>query len=160
MGVKASASARAARLAADLESTAAALLAVLDGVDGQRWMAVPEPAAWSIGKEAVHVVEATAYHQWIVRLTIGEKVSSRRPAIERQELTTELTPAQVVDLIRQRTAEGAALVRSLTDDQLDLPTRPPRARDSALAATIEHVLIAHYGGHRGEIERKLRDATD
>ena len=122
-------------------------------------MAVPAPGVWSIGKDAAHVAEAAAYHQWIVRLTIGEKVSSRRPAIERQELTTELTPIQAVDLLRQRTAAGAALIRSLSDDQLDLPTRPPRARASLLAETIEHVLIGHYDVHRREIERKLRDAT-
>jgi len=160
MGDHAAASARAMKLGADLDAVAAALIAVLEGVDAERWAAIPEPAVWSIGKEAAHVAEATAYHQWIVRLTIGEKVSSQRPAIERKELTTEFSPTQAVDLIRQLTAKGAALIRSLTDDQLELPTRPPRARASVLVETIEQVLIAHYDGHRREIEQKLRDARD
>ncbi len=55
-----------------------------------------------------------------------------------------------------RTLEGAGLIASLTDDQLTLPTRPPRAQGEALAGTIERVLIRHYDAHRREIERKLR----
>jgi hypothetical protein len=50
-----------------------------------------------------------------------------------------------------------ALVRGLADDQLDLPTRPPRARSGRLAETIELVLIGHYHGHRREIETKLEE---
>jgi hypothetical protein len=114
---------------------------------------------WSVGKDAAHVAEAAAYHQWIVRLTIGQNVSWRRPIIERQELTTTMTAQQALDLIRQRTEEGAALISSLSDEQLDLPTRPPRARGQALADTIELVLIGHYDVHRRDIERKLRDGT-
>jgi hypothetical protein len=160
MPVQSAASARVRKLVTDLDAAATALIAVLEGVDVQRWMLVPAPGAWSIGKEAAHVAEAAAYHQWIVRLTIGEKVSTRRPAIERQELTTALMPKQAIDLVRQRTAEGGALIQSLSDDQLDLPTRPPRPRASQLGETIEHVLIGHYDVHRREIERKLRNATD
>ena len=91
-----------------------------------------------------------------MRLTIGEKVSSRRPSIERMRMTSELSPAQAVALIRERTDDGLRLLRSLTDEQLDLPPRPPRARGMRLAGLIEQVLIDHYDGHRQEIESKLR----
>ena len=160
MSVESAASARATKLAADLDAASEALIAILEGVDDQRWMVVPAPAVWSIGKDAAHVAVATSYHQGIVRLTIGVRVPSRRPVLERQELTTPWTPKQAIDLVRQRTTEGAALIRRLSDDQLDLPTRPPRARGAALAETIEKVLIGHYDVHRRVIERKLRDATD
>jgi hypothetical protein len=52
--------------------------------------------------------------------------------------------------------EGASLILDLTHEQLDLPTRPPRARGQLLGETIERVLIGHYDTHRAEIEAKLR----
>ena len=152
-------SVRAAKLEADLHAAAATLISVVQRIEPERWTHVPGPSVWSVGKDAAHVAEAAVYHQWIVRLTFGQKVSSRRPVIERHELTTTMTTQQVVDLIQRRTEEGAALISSLGDDQLALPTRPPRARAQALADTIELVLIGHYDTHRRDIERKLRDGS-
>jgi uncharacterized damage-inducible protein DinB len=127
MKAKASSS-RAATLAADLNAAAASLVSVVQRIEPEWWTHVPGASVWSVGKDAAHVAEAAVYHQWIVRLTIGQKVSSRRPGIERQELATTMTADEVVDLIRQRTAEGVALISSLSDAQLALPTRPPRAQ--------------------------------
>jgi len=148
-------------LASRVNDAAARLLAAVESVDGELWSRVPEPGAWSIGREAEHVAEAGGYHQWIVRLTIGEKVSTRRPVLERQALTPEHSVAEVVAMIRDRTDEAARLIRSLSHEQLDLPTRPPRANGQLLAETIERVLIGHYDAHRMEIERKCqgREAT-
>jgi hypothetical protein len=56
----------------------------------------------------------------------------------------------------QRTDEGAFLVRGLTDEQIDLPTRPPQPRAHSLADTIERVVIGHAHTPRTEIEAKLR----
>jgi hypothetical protein len=148
-------SARAVKLEADLHAASRALISLVGLIDPERWSRVLDPSVWSIGKDAMHVAEAAVYHQWIVRLTIGEKVSSRRPAIERRELTTPMTAQQAIDLIRLRTDEGGALIAGLTDEQLNLRTRPPRARGQALADTIELVLIGHYQAHGGDIERKL-----
>ena len=150
---------RATKLEADLQAAAAELISVVERVEPERWMRVPGSSVWSIGKDAAHVAEAATYHQWIVRLTIGHKVSARRPVIERQQLTTTLTASQAVDLIRERTRDSAALIASLSDEQLALPTRPPRARGQALADTIERVLIGHYQAHRRDIEQKLRQGA-
>ena len=147
---------RAATLAARLDEAAAALIAVIEHIQPDRWRHVPAPGVWAIGKDAEHVIEAAGYHQWIVRLTIGQKVSSRRPVLERKRLITDLSPQQAVVQLRRRTDEGAELILGLTDEQLNLPTRPPRARSQALAETIELVLIGHYGAHRGDIEAKGR----
>jgi hypothetical protein len=62
----------------------------------------------------------------------------------------------VVDLLRRRTEECAILVAELTDQQLDLPPRPPRARLHTLAELIDSVLIGHYRSHTQDIESKLR----
>jgi hypothetical protein len=147
---------RAATLAARLDASAAALIAVIADIEPDRWQHIPAPGVWAIGKDAEHVIEATGYHQWIVRLTIGQKVSARRPVLERKQLTTDLSPAQAVELLRRRTDEGTDLLLALTDEQLNLPTRPARARSQALAKTIELVLIGHYDTHRHDIEAKSR----
>jgi hypothetical protein len=103
-----------------------------------------------------HVIEAAGYHQWIVRLTIGQKVPSRRPVLERRQLTTDLSPQLAVALLRRRSDEGIELLLGLTVEQLNLPTRPTRAGSQALAETIERVLIGHYDAHRSDIEAKTR----
>ena len=118
---------RAATLAARLEEAATALIAVIAHTEPNRWRHIPAPGVWAIGKDAEHVIEAAGYHQWIVRLTTGQKVSSRRPALERKRLTTDLSPQEAVALLRRRAEEGAELILGLTDEQLNLPTRPPRA---------------------------------
>jgi uncharacterized damage-inducible protein DinB len=149
---------RSTTLAARLRDASAALITVVDTVDEDRWRDVPELGVWSVGKDVEHVAEAAVYHQWIVRLTIGQKVSSRRPPIEREQLTTVLSPREAVELLRQRTNEGVRLLLELPEEQLDLPTRPPRANAEPLGVTIERVLIGHYDTHRAAIETKLRRA--
>ena len=145
----------AARLVERLDEAADVLIALIEPIDDCHWRHIAIPGVWSIGKDAEHVADAAVYHQWIVRLTIGQTVSSRRPTLERKELTTRLAPHEAVELLRQRTDEGARLIADLTDVQLSLPTRPPRAGRELLAGTIERVLIRHYDGHRAEIEAKL-----
>ena len=150
------ASTRATVLASDLESASEAVVEILENVPPDRWTHVPGPGVWSVGKDAEHMSEAAAYHQWIIRRTIGQPVASRRPRLERIRLTTDLSPREAIDLLRQRTVEGAKLIRALTDEQLDLPTRPARARAQNLAGTIERVLVGHYRSHLDDIAAKLR----
>ena len=66
-------SASATELGAHLRTAAAALMSVLERIEPERWMLVPGPSVWSVGKDAEHVAEAALYHQWIVRLTIGRE---------------------------------------------------------------------------------------
>jgi hypothetical protein len=153
-------SARAAALASRLREAGASLIAIVAQIEPARWSEVSAPGAWSVGKEAEHVAEGALYHQWIVRLTVGQTVQSRRPGIERTQLVTRRTPLEVAELLGRRTEEGASLVAVLTDAQLALPTRPPRARARDLADTIERVMIGHYHAHRDQIDSKLREPGD
>ena len=97
---------RATTLAARLDEAAAALISVVANIEPDRWRRIPAPGVWSIGKDAEHVIEAAGYHEWIVRLTIGQRVPSRRPVLERRQLTTDLSPQQAVALLRRRSDEG------------------------------------------------------
>jgi hypothetical protein len=110
---------------------------------------------WSISKDAEHVADAAVLHQWSVRLTIGERVRSRKPTIERTVMVSPHSRPEALALIRGRTTDGLRLIRGLTEAQLDLPTRPRRASDERLATTIQRVLIGHYDTHRRDIEAKL-----
>lgn len=147
---------RAEALAERLRRATDALVAVIQLIDADRWAALPGPGAWTIGKDVEHVAEAAVMHQWIVRRTIGDRVSSRRPPIEREVPTTALSPVGAVALLHRRADEGCELLLRLTDAQLDLATRPPRADGQRLGETIERVLIGHIDAHRAQIEAKLR----
>jgi uncharacterized damage-inducible protein DinB len=148
-------SARATALADRLREAAASAIAVVEHIEPERWVRVPAPGVWSVGKDAEHAAEGAARHQWIVRLTIGERVSSSPPAVERKQLFSALSPRDAADLLRQRADAGVRLVEGLTDAQLDLPKRPPGTRQQSLAETIEGALIGHLHHHRDEIEAKL-----
>jgi DinB superfamily len=142
-------------LVAQLRDASDALIAIVERIDLERWRHVSKPGVWSPGKDAEHVADGAAYHQWLVRLSLGQPVPAR-PRIERQRLTAELSQDEVVDLLRRRTEDSANLVRGLSEEQLNLPARPPRARPRTLAQMIEGVLIGHYHAHRQDIESKLR----
>ena len=144
-----------ARLAAELRAACEALVGCLEAIDPARWSLISDASTWSIGKDAEHVAEAAGYHLWIVRRTIGQRVASQRPRLERSHLTTPLTIPEAVGRLRARTEEGRALIEALGPAELSLPTRPARAGDETLGVTIERVLIGHYGTHQRDIERKL-----
>jgi hypothetical protein len=146
---------RAAILAEQLRQASEALISLVGSIAPERWGSVPEPGVWSPGKDAEHVADGAGYHQWIVRLSLGQRVPSR-PRIERAQLTSQRCQQDVVDLLRQRTNDSVALIGGLSDEQLDLPVRPLRARSLTLAAMIENVLIGHYEVHHTQIEAKLR----
>jgi hypothetical protein len=148
-------STRAAQLAADLDAAAEALISLLEQIPAERWARVPAPGVWSPGKDAEHVADGNVLHQWVVRLTIGQAKASARPRIEREQLTSTLSPAEVIELVRGTLGEAATLVHGLTDAQLDLVARPPKAGAPSLAQTVQGLMIDHVDHHRREIEAKL-----
>ena len=131
-----------------------ALIEVVEQIEPGRWTHVPKPGVWSVGKDAEHVADGAAYHQWIVRRTLGARAGPR-PGIERELLTARRSQREVVALLRQRTDAAVELLHGLTEEQLDRPPRPARARLHTLAELIKGVLIGHYHVHRREIESKL-----
>ena len=149
-------STRAAALAARLGEASAAFVTVIESIPVDRWAHVPAPGVWSPGKEAEHVAEALGYHQWIVQRTVGARVSSRRPSLERKQMTSDLSPAGAADRVRAQTEVAVGFLRRLTDRQLDLAPKPTRAAIATLAGVIEEILISHVDSHRASIAEKLR----
>jgi DinB family protein len=151
MCAREAASPRAAALAAELRAAAAALIALVERIEPERWSEVRAPGTWSPGKDAEHVADAMAMHMWHVCHALGKR-QSRPPAIERARLTAVRSQAEVASLLRTCAASGAELIEQLTDAQLDLVARPPKT----VAEIIARPLIGHIGIHQHEIELKLR----
>lgn len=62
---------------------------------------------------------------------------------------------EALDLVKRRSAAGVELIEGLTDAQLGLETRPPRAQGAGPTVTIERVLTGRYDAQRVEIEANL-----
>jgi hypothetical protein len=148
-------SARGAKLAAQLRAAAEALVSLISNIDDGEWTTVAQSGVWSPSKDAEHVADATLYHQWMVRLSLGERVGSRRPQLERAQRTGRWSRAEIIDVIRSRAEENAEFIASLSEAQLELPPRPPRARLRTVAELIEAVMIRHVDSHRQDIAAKL-----
>ena len=132
---------RAIALADRLIEARESLISVLERIDPHDWLRVPAPGVWSPGKDAEHVADGNILHQWVVRLTAGQAKVSARPRIEREQLTSTRSPAEVIGFVRDTLGEAATLVRGLTDDQLDLVTKPPKAGAPLLATTVQRLMI-------------------
>ena len=144
------ASQRAAHLIEQLHDASDTLLGLIQRITDTQWPHVATPGEWSPGKEAEHVAEGNALHQWVVRSTLRQQAGTR-PVVERARLTAQLAQPELIKLLRQRAQESSSLVEPLTDEQLALP-----CRTRTLDEFIERVLIGHYWTHQAAIERKIR----
>jgi DinB superfamily len=142
---------RAAALVEQLRTAADAFIAFIDQIPADRWSRVDVPDVWSPAKDAEHVAEGNALHQWVVRAALRQQ-PEQRPVLDRARMTAQAAQREVVALLRERTRESIRLIGALTDEQLRLPCRPPRTVEEF----VKRVLIGHYGTHHAEIERKLR----
>jgi hypothetical protein len=149
---------RATALARQVREAAAELIQTVRQVDDTYWERVDEEGVWSPGKDAEHVTQGAAYHQWLVRTSALGETSERTARTERDIMVAVLSRAEVLDLLQQRTDQSALLVESLSDEQLQLPapTLGPDGPPRTVAQMIEGQMIRHYHEHRENIEAKLR----
>ena len=139
---------RAVALVEQLRDASEALIAVIERIEPERWVHVPAAGVWSPSKDAEHVAEGAAYHQWIVRLSLGQRVGAR-PGIERGLVIAQRSQREVVDLPRRTTEEGALLVGGLSDQQLDLPA--PATSSAAASLALTRVQMAGQEGKLGSV---------
>jgi hypothetical protein len=144
------ASPHAAYLVEQLQDASNALIGVAERIPAQRWAGIAAPGEWSPGKDAEHVAEGNALHQWVVRSTLRQR-PGKRPVVERKRLTAGLAQPEVIGLLEQRAQESRNLLEALTDEQIALP-----CRGRTLGEFIERVLVGHYRIHEAAIEHKLR----
>jgi DinB family protein len=148
---------RATALANQVRAACAALMQTVRQVDDAAWTRVPEDGVWSPSKDAEHVTEGAAYHQWLVRTTALGDTAERSARTEREIMVAVFSKGEVLDRLQQRTDQSAVLVESLSDAQLDLPapTFGPDGPPRTVAQLIEGQMIRHYHEHRENIEAKV-----
>jgi hypothetical protein len=66
----------------------------------------------------------------------------------------DVSKGEVLQILRETKPRVAEAVRSIPDDQLDIPRQTPVGPMSA-AQRIERVLIGHMKGHQGSIEATI-----
>jgi len=137
-----------------LHAASDALIAQVERIPAADWPHVSTPGEWSPGKDAEHVADGNALHQWVVRSALRQR-AGKRPAVERQRMTAAVSQLEVARLLKERVDESARLIESLTDEQLDLP-----CRTSTVGEFVERALIGHITTHHTEIARKLERRTD
>jgi hypothetical protein len=149
---------RATALANQVREAGAALIQNVGQVDDAHWGRVVEEGVWSPGKDAEHVTQGAAYHQWLVRTSALGDTSARSASTQRDIMVALLSKSEVLDALQQRTDQSASLVASLSDAQLELPapTMGPDGPPRTVQQMIEGQMIRHYHEHRENIKAKLR----
>jgi DinB superfamily len=149
---------RATVLANEVREAGTRLMQTVRQVDDAAWTRVAEDGVWSPGKDAEHVTQGAAYHQWLVRTTALGDTSPRSASTRRDIMVAVMPKDDILRLLEQRTEQSALLVESLSDEQLRMPAPtfgpdgPPRTVDQM----IKGQMIRHYHEHRENIEAKLR----
>ena len=146
---------RARALAAGFLAAAEALAAVIEGVAAERWDRVRKPGEWSPGKDAEHAADAAAMHLARMQTALGI-AHAEPPRIERAQLTTPRSRAEIAGALRATANAGAKLIEGLSDAQLDLPADSARRPPRTVADVIARPLTRHLAAHQAEIEMKLR----
>jgi DinB family protein len=126
-------------------------IALVERVPEAMWDASARSGEWSPGKDAEHVAEGNALHQWVVHTALGQK-RLRKPIVERVRLVAGTSQPDMLELLRQRKNESVALIQGLEDADLARPGRSTRS----VGEVIQSAMIGHVSTHRGEILRKLR----
>jgi uncharacterized damage-inducible protein DinB len=147
---------RAETLAQRFEQANNDLIAAVDGLSDSQWQALNKDAGWSVGVTAHHVavshpavaglVQAIGSGQPLPPITLD--MLNQGNAQHARE-SAGCTKQETLDLLRANGAAAAAVVRGLSDDQLDRTGTMPAFGDAPISAqqVIERILIGHPGMH-------------
>ena len=144
---------RAEDLAARFEQANEALIATIEQSAEEQWRQPCPDEHWSVGVLAHHVAED---HEllagFVQQLANGEPLPALTMAqvdamnAERAQQCAGCTKEETLELLRRNGAAAAALVRSLSDEQL-ARTGTFFGQTMSTAQLIERVLIGHIAEH-------------
>jgi hypothetical protein len=153
-------SARAEALAKQFESKAAELAAVIEKLSDADWKKVTAAEKWSVGVTAHHVagahepisniVKTVASGQSLPNFTMDMLNASNA---QHAKDFANCTKAETLDLHRRGVTKASAVVRGLSDAELD-KTGTVLAGMPAMSAqqAIEAILVNHIQEHMGSIQ--------
>jgi hypothetical protein len=152
-------STRAETLATEFEARAAELTAVIEGSTDGDWKKVTAAEKWTVGVAAHHVAGGHEQIAGLVRtVASGQSVPNLTMAMIDEANARHArehagcTRAETLELHKRGAAAAAALIRGLSDAELDrtgtvLTGMPPMSAEQA----IRRVLIGHVSGHLASI---------
>lgn len=154
---------RSAALAQQFEAKAEEAMATLDRLTEADWQKVTAAEKWPVGVTAHHL--AGAYEpisEMIVAVVTGQAHGAFTMAMldemnaQHARDFADCTKAETTDLLRKGAATAAAVVRGLSDDQLDrsgtvLVDAPPMTAEQL----IVNGLILHTDEHFGSIRKTV-----
>jgi len=153
-------SARAEELARRFEQTHQEMIAAVEGCSDAQWRATCPDEGWSVAVTSHHVARAVPGHVERIRrvadgqpLNLGSWDTVHANNARRAEQYADVARDEVLAMLRGEGPAAAALVRGLSDDQLDR-TGVNRDNQTITAAQIvEQSLIGHITSHLSSIRR-------
>jgi hypothetical protein len=152
-------SARAEALAAQFEALNEKFIDAVDSMSEAQWQARCESEGWTAGVTAHHAAGAYGPVSGLVQsIATGQPLPPLTPEMIDQrnarhaEQSARCTREETVELLRSGGASGAAIVRSLSDEQLG---RSAVVFGTTITAeqAIQNILIGHPQGHLASIEQ-------
>jgi len=155
--------ARAESLAKQFEAKAAEMTGVIKGLSDADWKKTTEAEKWSVGVTAHHVAGGHAGILGIVKtLAAGQSIPNFTMDMLHEMNATHAkeqagcTKAETLALHEKGAAAAAAVVRGLSDAELDktgtvLVGVPAMTTQQA----IESILISHINDHMGSIRKTV-----
>jgi uncharacterized damage-inducible protein DinB len=151
---------RAEALAAQLEQANNDLIALVEGLSDQQMQATCPDEGWSVGTAAHHVaVSHEGLMRFVGMLASGQAAPpvtmdmiNAQNAQHAQEYAT-VSKADAVALLRDNGAKAVAMLRSLSDAQLDASQPLPffGGQPTSTAQVIEMIMIGHPRQHTASI---------
>ncbi len=156
---------RAQRLAEEFERVNGEVIMLVEGCSAADWRARCAREGWTVGVVAHHIANGYDQEGTVARLvravTRGQPLPPPPPpgynehhAARHADCTREETAA----LLRRNGAAGAALIRALSDAEIDRTFQSPRGGPPrALQQLIEQIFTTHARGHLASIRETLDD---
>jgi uncharacterized protein (TIGR03083 family) len=149
---------RARALADDFERANAELIQLVEELSEAQWATRTDAEGWPVAVVARHIAGAHAFiGRRIKAISEGQPLPPMPPGgIDAQnardaERYADVTRDEVLSLLRTNGADAAALVRGLSDEQLDRTFTRPDGNTMRVASLIENALIGHPIGHGSSI---------
>jgi hypothetical protein len=150
--------ARAEGLAAKLEAAHNDLVAAIEGASGEDWNSTCSDGEWTKGYAAYHAAANIGGISGMVRTVAGGQPF--KPSVASWDAINAMnaehakehagcTPADALELLRRDGPDAVAMVRGLSDEQLDIKVPPVMDGMPELSVEqhVEMVLIGHTTEH-------------
>lgn len=151
---------RAEELTSEFQQASADFRQTVESLSDDTWKAITAEEGWPVGVAAHH---AAASVQSLAGLIRAAASGQQLPSVTMDQLDAgnaqhakdfaNVSRAEVLQVIDKNTPEAAAMLRSLTDEQLNREVASPFGNGTVTPAQIaENILIGHIKGHLASIK--------